>query len=184
VLNLRYPGQYNDAESGVVYNVHRHYDPDTGRYLQSDPIGLAGGMSTYAYVLGNPFRYSDPLGLITNPLEFTCVDPFQPVCWAGVGLDIATSAVVAAGIAGVADEGPQLMAPPKVGSKPKNCPAGTLPIDQSGLSKDDVHDIKEGVGAGPKDWTGITPGGDVITGDHEGNAVNNGPKSDYLPGSN
>jgi hypothetical protein len=68
------------------------------------------------------------------------------------------------------------------GAKPKNCPPGTIPIDIfPGLDKDDVHDIKDGVGAGPQDWTGIAPNGDVITGDHEGNAQNNGPYSDYLP---
>lgn len=60
-----------------------------------------------------------------------------------------------------------------------------LPIDKyPGLSKEDVHITKGGVGAGPKDWTGIAPNGDVITGDGEGNAVNNGSKGDYLPGGN
>jgi len=71
---------------------------------------------------------------------------------------------------------------PKPGSKPKSCPSGTLPIDQyPGLDKDDIHDIKDGVGAGPRDWTGISPDGDVITGDHTGESVNNGPFKDYLP---
>ena len=70
---------------------------------------------------------------------------------------------------------------PKPGSKPKNCPAGTRPIDQTGLGKDAVHGIKKGVGAGPRDWTGIAPNGDVITGDNEGNAINNGGYKDYLP---
>jgi len=63
VLNLRFAGQYYDAEAGTVYNGYRYYDPATGRYLQSDPIGLAGGLSTYSYTNANPLSAVDPLGL-------------------------------------------------------------------------------------------------------------------------
>lgn len=61
-FNLRYPGQYADGY-GVHYNYLRDYDPSTGRYLQSDPIGLLGGMNSYTYVGGNPMVLIDPLGL-------------------------------------------------------------------------------------------------------------------------
>ena len=63
VINLRYPGQYYDRETGFFYNGARYYDPETGRYVSSDPMGLQGGINTYAYGMDNPLRYSDPTGL-------------------------------------------------------------------------------------------------------------------------
>ena len=64
--SLRFPGQYADSETGFNYNYFRDYDSATGRYIQSDPIGLGGGLNTYAYVGGNPVTYFDALGLATQ----------------------------------------------------------------------------------------------------------------------
>ena len=60
---LRFPGQYFDAETGLYQNYFRDYDPQLGRYVQGDPIGLAGGMNIYQYVLGNPLYWVDLWGL-------------------------------------------------------------------------------------------------------------------------
>ena len=74
--NLRFPGQYYDAETGLHYNWHRYYDPATGRYLTPDPIGLAGGINPFVYAESNPINNIDPWGLQTiadkqfyNPLN-------------------------------------------------------------------------------------------------------------------
>ncbi|MGW4444968.1 DUF6531 domain-containing protein [Streptomyces sp. NPDC004682] len=73
---LRFPGQYADPESGLHYNLHRYYDPETARYISADPLGLVPAPDHHTYVL-NPLGWSDHLGLAgkgptgpKNPLEF------------------------------------------------------------------------------------------------------------------
>jgi RHS repeat-associated protein len=64
IYNLRFQGQYYQAETGLYLNYFRDYDPQTGRYIESDPIGLQGGsFSTYAYANGDPIFFVDPFGL-------------------------------------------------------------------------------------------------------------------------
>ena len=68
--NLRFPGQYSLSESGLYYNYHRTYDPQMGRYIEADPIGLRGGINPYAYVGGNPVSEVDSMGLFTLSLGY------------------------------------------------------------------------------------------------------------------
>jgi RHS repeat-associated protein len=60
---LRFPGQYSDRETVLLYNYFRDYDSSLGRYLESDPIGLRGGLNTFSYSEGNPMTIYDPHGL-------------------------------------------------------------------------------------------------------------------------
>ena len=65
-LSLRFPGQSRDAETGLNYNYFRDYDPAIARYVESDPIGLRGGLNTYSYVNDNPVSNIDQLGLLAT----------------------------------------------------------------------------------------------------------------------
>lgn len=78
-LNLRLPGQYEDAESGLYYNRQRYYDPDKGQYLTPDPLGSPDGPNRYAYVANNPLKYVDPDGLVLFAFDGT--DNTDDVAW-------------------------------------------------------------------------------------------------------
>lgn len=61
-FNLRFPGQYYDEFTGLHYNLNRYYNPELGRYMEPDPIGLEGGSNPYAYAGSNPISNVDPSG--------------------------------------------------------------------------------------------------------------------------
>ena len=99
VYNLRFPGQYYDAETGLHYNHYRTYDPSLGRYLQPDPLGLAAGKNPFNYVNQSPLNAVDPEGLSPygvkmgpNGMEwdFSINGPGNPVrqVWEGVSQSI------------------------------------------------------------------------------------------------
>jgi RHS repeat-associated protein len=97
--NLRFPGQYADAETALNQNWNRDYDPTIGRYVQSDPIGLTEGVNTYSYALNNSVTYFDPTGKCTDPDP--CVPPgangpgwvytVGAGFWGGVGVSVTSA---------------------------------------------------------------------------------------------
>lgn len=161
----------------------------------------ASGRTVYAYVGGNPVQWVDRLGLQAVPMPMPMPAPvpgYVPYNPDGSGTyerpgdiyiypDRIAQSIVLQGINvlmhPLSPVRPwiQLAAKPDREQRPDNCPTGTKPIDKyPGLSTGDIHGIKAGVNAGPKDWVGISPDGNVWI-NEGGEGSDQGPLSDYLP---
>lgn len=89
--NPRFPGQYFDKETSLHYNYFRYYEPETGRYISPDPIGLAGGVNVYGYVEQNPLSLSDPFGLQSLVTDMSAgTTTFDPSPYPGNPIIIST----------------------------------------------------------------------------------------------
>jgi RHS repeat-associated protein len=89
--DLRFPGQVFDKETNNHYNYFRDYDPQLGRYIQSDPVGLNGGPNTYSYVYGQPLKLQDPKGLFGFPMHVSITNQAlgNDTSFPGLGLNVA-----------------------------------------------------------------------------------------------
>jgi RHS repeat-associated protein len=109
---LRFPGQEWEGELGLSQNWFRSYDAASGRYVQSDPIGLKGGLNTYLYANANPLSYTDPLGL--NPGVGCLAGAWAGPLGCGVGAGIGTAIMGGVALAAI-------LSTPGDTAKPEQC---------------------------------------------------------------
>ncbi|WP_436897462.1 RHS repeat-associated core domain-containing protein [Acinetobacter gyllenbergii] len=231
-FNLRFPGQYYDVGSNQFYNHNRFYNPELGRYMEPDPIGLEGGLNPYAYAGSNPVMNVDPSGL-----SFSMMGPMNDFAlsnsYGSPGLDLSNLSInyvtdkfmtyqnnynnlsnlqvyssptvvrvlpFAAGAAAVDGPfpfgdaaalvviggtaaydlyqhwtNPAILNEGEIADRP---PTGSKPIDQTPWSGDH-NEIKDGIGAGPRDNVKIDPKGDVWQQHPNGKWENHGSAGSY-----
>jgi RHS repeat-associated protein len=119
--NVRFPGQYYDQETGLHYNYFRTYDPSTGRYLESDPIGLDGGLNTFGHVLQNPLRFTDWSGL---DVIVDTTDPIAADILMRAYAEL-TSRKVGIAMCSVLEESPEIYRIKPIDKDIYYCPVGT-----------------------------------------------------------
>jgi RHS repeat-associated protein len=186
-----FTGRENDGTTaGLMFYRARYYNPAWGRFVSEDPIGVLGGGNLYGYVGQQPTGWVDPsghtaagalagaqwgggiagaAGIETGPLDVPI-----GLLGAGIGAAIGDWWTGPDTVYSKADKGPTEVAP-------KDCPSGTRPINKDPRIRRNHQAIKRGVGNGPKDWTGITPGGHIIITNPDGTAEDLGPYETFLP---